>query len=282
VIRVVAVAGVATVQDGGRPGRMHEGVPPGGAFVPELLARANAAAHNEPGAAGLEVFGSVTLAADARTWIADDAGEARELGARETWTVGVSGAGAGAGARVRYVAVRGGLDVPLVLGGRGTLLGAGLGGHAGRLLRRGDAIPVGTASPVAPPLAAAAAPDGSAPVPVVPGPDLERFAPDALAVLLASTFHVDARSDRTGIRLAGPPLPRALADGDVAASAPMVLGALQVPPGGLIALGPDHPTTGGYPVLATVVRAAWGSLAVRPVGAAVRFALAPGPQTPWA
>ena len=271
-IRVVAVAGVVTVQDGGRPGRMHEGVPPGGAFVPELLARANAAARNARGAAGLEVFGSVTLAADERTWVADDGGEARALVPGQAWTVGV-GVGAGAGARVRYVGVRGGLDVPVVLGGRGTLLLAGFGGYEGRLLRRGDAIGV-RASPAVD-SALPAPPDGAAAVAVVPGPDLERFAPEALDALLATTFTIDARSDRTGIRLAGPPLPRALADGDVAGSAPMVRGALQVPPGGLIALGPDHPTTGGYPVLATVMHDAWGSLAARPVGAPVRFALTP-------
>ena len=44
VLEVVRIAGLATIQDGGRPGRMHEGIPPGGALVPELLARANRAA----------------------------------------------------------------------------------------------------------------------------------------------------------------------------------------------------------------------------------------------
>jgi biotin-dependent carboxylase-like uncharacterized protein len=261
VIRVVAVAGLATVQDGGRPGHMHEGVPPGGALVPELLARANVAVGNAPGEAGLEVFGVITLASDAPVVVAGDDAAAHELRDGAPWTL------ACAGARVRYVAVRGGIDVPRVLGGRGTLGVAALGGFHGRPLRRGDALPVGAAParsghPPAPP-------DRTAPIAVVPGPDLDRFQPHALDVLLASPFTVDAASDRTGIRLAGPPLPRS--GSDTGPSAPMVRGALQVPPSGLIALGPDHPTTGGYPVIATVAAASFGALAARPVGSPIRF-----------
>lgn len=261
-IHVVALAGMATVQDAGRPGRMHEGVPPGGALVPELLARANAAAGNEPGEAAIELFGVLTLASDAPVLVADDGG-VHELRDGAPWTVHC------AGARVRYVAVRGGIDVPRVLGGRGTLLVAGLGGLDGRPLRRGDVLPVGAAPLAREP--APPAPELAAPVVVVPGPDGDRFAPDALDVLLASTFTVELSSDRTGIRLAGPALPRS--GGDVGASAPMVRGAIQVPPSGLIALGPDHPTTGGYPVVATVVTSSFGALAARPVGSAVRFAV---------
>jgi biotin-dependent carboxylase-like uncharacterized protein len=268
-IRVVAIAGMVTVQDAGRAGHMHEGVPPGGALVPELLARANAAAGNAPGEAALEVFGVVTLAADdARgpLLVADDDGTPHELRSGQPWTV------ACAGARVRYAAVRGGIDVPRVLGGRGTLVLAAVGGLQGRVLRRGDVLPVGAA-----PAAAAAPPerpDPAAPIAVVPGPDLDRFPPHALDVLLASAFTVDATSDRAGIRLAGPPLPRA--GDDTGVSAPMVRGALQVPPSGVIALGPDHPTTGGYPVIATVATASFGALAVRSVGSTVRFVRAGG------
>jgi allophanate hydrolase subunit 2 len=53
----------------------------------------------------------------------------------------------------------------------------------------------------------------------------------------------------------------------------MVRGAIQIPASGeAIVLGPDHPTTGGYPVLATAVRADMGALMARPVGSRVRFA----------
>lgn len=268
-ITVVAVTGLATVQDRGRPGHMHEGVPPGGPLVPELLARANAAVGNGEGEAGLEVLGALTLAGPEGTVVADDDGVAVELTVRDPWTV------RGEGGRVRYVAVRGGIAVPRVLGGRGTLLGAGLGGHEGRPLRRGDALPVGDPGAVQrghPP----AAPDLEAAIRVVPGPDLDRFDASALDLLLGSEFRVDPRSDRVGTRLTGPVLPRIGGDpGDLGPSCPMVRGAIQVPPSGApVVMGPDHPTTGGYPVLATVVVASLGALGARPVGAVVRFVAA--------
>jgi 5-oxoprolinase (ATP-hydrolysing) subunit C len=266
VIHLVAVAGLATVQDGGRHGRMHEGVPPGGALVPELLARANAAVGNPDGEAAIELFGAITLQGAFGMLVAADDGAACELGEpdrSDPWRI------ACVGARVRYVAVRGGIDVPTVLGGRGTLLGAGLGGHEGRALRRGDALRVG-ALPERP-RRSLAPPDLDAPIRVVPGPDVDRFGTGAIDALLASTFQVSERSDRVGVRLSGTPL----RGGDAAdASAPMTVGAIQIPPSGLpIILGPDHPTTGGYPVLATVVGASVGALAARRIGAAVRFAL---------
>ncbi|MDP9150260.1 MAG: biotin-dependent carboxyltransferase family protein [Myxococcota bacterium] len=264
-IAVAAVAGLATLQDGGRPGHMHEGVPPGGPLVPELFARANAAARNAQDQAAIELMGRMTLEARRRTVIATDAGDAWSLDEGETCTL------AGEGARVRYIAVRGGFDVPVVLGGRGTLLVAGLGGHEGRPLRRGDILRAGDS-----PMAAARRdlpppPDREAPLRIVPGPDTDRFEARDLVVLLSSTFVVDARSDRVGIRLTGASrLTRPSAD--VGGSSPMVRGAIQVPPSGeLIVLGPDHPTTGGYPVVATVARACLGSLGARPLGAAVRF-----------
>jgi 5-oxoprolinase (ATP-hydrolysing) subunit C len=306
VIRVVTVTGLATVQDAGRPGRMHEGIPPGGALVPERLAIANAAAHNAPGEAGVEVFGTITFAAVQPVFVAADDSGGRWLAAGEAWSV------ATAGARVRYVAVRGGVDVPVVLGGRGTLLAGGFGGHEGRPLRRGDTLRAGGApvdgvrvrgasahghqgqreaerrsgSGKAPRYASAAEigaeterrsgselaldPD---PIRLVPGPDIDRFAPEALGILLGSPFEIAPQSDRVGVRLRGPTLPRAGHDSGV--SAPMVRGAIQVPLAGEpIVLGPDHPTTGGYPVLATITRADLGALLARPLGATVRFSLA--------
>ncbi len=273
-IRILTVTGLATVQDAGRPGRMHEGVPPGGALVAEHLALANAAVDNAPGEAGIEVFGAITLAADEPVLVAVDGAGGRRLEPGEAWSV------ACAGARVRYIAVRGGIEVLHVLGGRGTLLSGGFGGHEGRPLRRGDALRVGQVPQVpwasrgaasAGALAAAIRTlDGLVAFRVVPGPDPERFAPGTLDVLLASPFEVAVQSDRVGVRLHGPALPRT--GGDATLSAPMVRGAIQVPSGGEpIVLGPDHPTTGGYPVLATVIRADFGALMARPLGTKVRF-----------
>jgi biotin-dependent carboxylase-like uncharacterized protein len=290
VIEVASVAGLATVQDAGRPGRMHEGVPPGGAVVPELLAMANAAAGNAWGTAALEVFGTIALVSDGPLFVAADGEAGRWLPAGEVWSVATRGA------RVRYAAVRGGIDVPVVLGGRGTLLAAGFGGHDGRPLRRGDRLATtdlsaslqirGSARPNKGERGGdpAAMPSGDPAVPhlpalepgavlgVVPGPDADRFAPGAIDVLVGSVFEVSPRSDRTGVRLCGERLGRA--DDDAAVSGPMVRGAIQVPASGEpIVLGPDHPTTGGYPVIATVVSSDVGALMARSVGAKVRFSL---------
>ncbi|MFP2912819.1 allophanate hydrolase subunit 2 family protein, partial [Pyxidicoccus sp. 3LFB2] len=171
---------------------------------------------------------------------------------------------------VRYVAVEGGLAVPEVLGGRGTLLVARLGGHEGRALRSGDALPLGEEGGTPEALEPGAALEATAPIRVTLGPDLERFEAATRAALLDGTFTVSPASDRVGMRLRGP----ALAHGDEGAgtSRPMVRGAIQVTLSGEpIVLGPDHPTTGGYPLIAAVIRADWGRLCARRPGAPVRF-----------
>jgi biotin-dependent carboxylase-like uncharacterized protein len=262
VIEVVSVTGLVTVQDAGRPGHMHEGVPPGGALVPEMLGRANAAAHNEPGEAAIEAMGAIAIVARGALLLGTDDGDARALRDGEGYAL------PGGRARVRYVAVRGGIDVPCVLGGRGTLVAVHFGGHEGRPLRRGDVLRIGATPRHDAPLPGR--PDTDALVEVVLGPDLERFDPHTIEMFLGSIFTIDPRSDRVGTRLAGPRL--ICVPDPESPSAPMVRGAIQVPPSGApIVLGPDHPTTGGYPVIATVRRGHLGSLSARPVGAPVRF-----------
>jgi 5-oxoprolinase (ATP-hydrolysing) subunit C len=271
-IEIVAVTALATVQDAGRPGHMHEGVPHGGALVPELLARANAAVGNEAYASAIEVVGA--LAVQARggpVLVASDDGQVHTIERGETRSVACRGA------RVRYLAARGGIDVPLLQGSRSTLLVAGFGGHEGRPLRKGDVLAIGSSPardvglpPFPTPL------DLQSAIRVVAGPDLDRFQASALGTLVGSAFRISSRADRVGVRLVGPPLARSerdRADSDV--SAPMVRGAIQVPPSGdPIVLGPDHPTTGGYPVIATVVRADLGNLMARSPGSPVHFTLA--------
>jgi biotin-dependent carboxylase-like uncharacterized protein len=259
-LQIVKVVGLATVQDAGRRGRLHQGIPPGGALVPELLARANSAVDNPYAEAAVETFGSITIVAQGRLHVGRDDGTTVELRGGETWTLTCEGA------RVRYLAVRGGLDVPSVLGGRGTLLVASLGGLEGRALRAGDVLAAGTTrahrGPPPPGL------DLHSPIGVVPGPD--ELPGGALGLLLSGVFRVDARSDRVGIRLDGPRLPQV--PGHRGVSQPMIQGAIQLPPDGTpIVLGPDHPVTGGYPVVATVVRRDEGRLGALPIGHEVRL-----------
>lgn len=256
-LHLLHVAGPAWIQDLGRPGRMIEGVPPGGALVPEDLAQANRAVGNRDDAPAIEVFGELVVAARGGDVTIAWEGHATVLPRDHVRRLVPTRA-------VSYIAVGGGLLAPEVLGGCGLLPTAGLGG-LGRPLRAGDLLAVGTDAPT--PLPVHLRPPSDAPIRVVLGPDLPEVGP----LLVAREWAV-AAADRTGCRLAGLPLPTP--DSDRALSAPMVRGAIQLPAGGLpVVLGPDHPTTGGYPVVAVVVTPDHGRLALRAPGAPVRFAV---------
>ena len=249
--------GLITIQDLGRPGRMHEAVPRGGALVRERLIAANRAAGNPDDAAALEVLGALTIRAERAHVVATDTTAARTLATGAELVV------TSEPRRVAYLAVRGGIAAPLVLGGRGALLCAGLGG----LVRSGqqldaDAHVAGSAVPPPDEL-----PD--APIRLVAGPDPGQFLPGALDQLLAASYRVSPSSNRVGTRLEGPAVPRSAAP---EVSRPMVIGAIEVPGDGApIVLGPEHPTTGGYPIVAVVVRADLGRLFSIRLGGAVRF-----------
>jgi biotin-dependent carboxylase-like uncharacterized protein len=278
---VARVTGLVTVQDAGRPGFMHLGVPPGGPLSPSRFAAANAAIGNDPRAAGLEILGAITVTAErAPAWIAADGEPPRALDRGDSVTVAST-----RDRRVRYLAVAGGIDVPIVFGGRGTLAVAGLGGLDGRALRAGDRLGIASAPASAPerarsngrgsvdPLSNAAA------VRVVPGPDPAAFEEDALYTLCHERFRASSQTDRVGTRLDGP---RIGTRRDAARrSAPMVRGGIQVPPDGRpIVLGPDHPTTGGYPLVAVIVATDVERVVAASVGAPLTFRLAGRDSTP--
>ena len=270
-LEIRRVAGPAIVIDGGRVGHMHEGVPHGGAMVRERLARANALARNEAGAAAIEIYGSLELVArGGSVELADDVRGRRVLADGEAMVIATEGR-----ARVRYLAVRGGIDVPVVLGGRGTLLVAALGGHEGRALRRGDVVASAGADEKEDAGAdekedADAVEKEDVEVEIVEGPDADE---EVLGAIERATFTISATSDRIGTRLQGPPLAAHSMQStrDRARSKPMVPGAIELTPSGLVVLGPDHPTTGGYPVVALVPGNALGRLLARPSGAPVRL-----------
>lgn len=117
----------------------------------------------------------------------------------------------------------------------------------------------------------APAPRRTLEIPVHPGPREGLLGPSALSQLFSTTWRVRPDSDRVGVRLEGPALPVPAGIGSLP-SEPMVPGAIQVPPSGLpVVFGPDHPTTGGYPVIAVVTRAGLDRLAQAAPGTAVRF-----------
>ena len=254
----VRVTGLVTVQDLGRPGRMHEALPAAGALVPELLVAANRAVDNPDATPALEVLGQLVVRAERALGIAIDHASAQLRAGEERVIVSEP-------RRVTYLAVRGGIAAPLVLGGRATQLSAGIGAavKAGQRFAIAGVPEVRTAAP--PPL------DDRAPIGIVPGPDLEAFPPDALARLVAGPYRISPRSDRVGTRLDGAPIVRLAT---VETSRPMVRGAIEVPGDGVpIVLGPEHPTTGGYPVLAVVTSADLGRCFAIRIGGPLRLAL---------
>jgi allophanate hydrolase subunit 2 len=169
--------------------------------------------------------------------------------------------------------------VPAVLGSRSRDTLAGLGPEplrAGHVLPLGPepaiAVPVGDLVPVDPPT------DGVVELGVRPGPRHEWFTAAAWQLLLTSEWTTSARSDRTGVRLEGPALDR-VPDlvGVELASEGMLRGSIQVSPDGApTVLGPDHPVTGGYPVIAVVVDSALDRLAQLRPGQPVRLRLVAG------
>ena len=242
-IEVLDAGPLLTVQDRGRPGYADIGVPPSGAADPHAAHVANRAVGNAPGAAVLEAtlagprlrFLEPALVAVAGSVVRDawDAatGEELELGRYER------------GARA-YVAVRGGIDVAQVLGSRATDLLSGLGPSP---VRTGDVLRVGSDVGEVAEAGSYALPDEVV-LRAVPGPRTDWV---DVAGLERAAWRVTPASNRVGIRLEGEPLTW-LRD-DELESEGVVTGALQIPRGGQpILLGPDRPTTGGYPVAAVV------------------------------
>jgi len=271
---VVAAHAVATVQDAGRPGQLARGLPPSGPLDAETHAAANVAVGNPPGAAAIEIpLGALEIQAAGEIVVSIDGAPAARLRDGERLRV-APGPGA-----VRYLAVRGAVAVPAQLGARATLVAARIGGVAGRPLRRGDRIPVGRSAPddageagSVDAGAAAAGPIAGEAITLDPGPHLDRFPPGAMEAMLAGAWRISRLGDRVGVRLEGARVPR---EGpDLALPAPMIRGAIQVTTDGTpIVLGPDHPVTGGYPVLAVVRRDDQPRLARLRPGDEVRFRL---------
>ena len=259
-IEVLRAGPLTTVQDLGRPGLAHLGVGRSGAADRPSLRLANRLVGNAEGAAALEAtFGGLVLRFEGATTVAltgapcpvrvggrdRDLNAPVALAAGEVLELGMPRAG------VRtYVAVRGGLDLPAVLGSRATDVLAHLGPDP---LREGDRLPVG--APTGPEPGVDVAPVRALPsepvLRVVPGPRADWFVPTALEVVGRGRFEVTAASDRVGVRLAGPALQRSRVD--ELPSEGLVEGAVQVPPDGQpVVFLADHPVTGGYPVIAVV------------------------------
>jgi biotin-dependent carboxylase-like uncharacterized protein len=276
---------LTTVQDLGRFGFQKYGISVGGAMDPLALRAANRLVGNAENEAALEITvagprllmcekclvavtgASFALRVDDQpvpmnTAIFLRAGSRLEFGGRES------------GSRA-YLAVAGGVDVPLILDSRSTDLRGGFGGHEGRPLREGDVI-TSRSRDLQLDRAGMTLPEAfnayyvrGAPVRVIEGPHEEYFGEAAREVFLRSEFAVSELSDRMALRLNGEFIPRL---GKELLSCGVTLGALQVPLDGQpIVLMADHQPTGGYPIIATVIRADIPRLAQKIAGEKISF-----------
>jgi biotin-dependent carboxylase-like uncharacterized protein len=251
------------VQDLGRPGWAHVGVPPSGALDPAALALANRLVGNPEPAAGLEILvGGCALTAEESVRIALTGARLPLAidGAPKPWGSAIS---VRAGQRVEigtapgelrsWLAVGGGIDSPPTLGSRSTDTLTGLGPAP---VQPGDVLPVGPAPDI--PGEGEAVParstSGPARLRVRLGPRDDEFTDGSIEAFFGTEYTVSASSDRVALRLEPPDGSRlARRDATELESEGVVTGAVQVPTEGspLVFLS-DHPVTGGYPVIAVV------------------------------
>ncbi|MDT8910729.1 biotin-dependent carboxyltransferase family protein [Amycolatopsis sp. PS_44_ISF1] len=276
-LEVLTTGALALVQDLGRPGYAHLGVPPSGALDVGALRLANRLAGNPEEAAGIEaLLGGLSVRATASCTVAvtgpvvevsvdgRDAGSHAAVALRAGQTLEI-------GTPVRglrcYLAVSGGIAVAPELGSRSRDVLSGIGPEP---LTPGAKVPLGPVTGV---------PAGADVVFAPPAPDRliagVTLGPrdDWLAGAGAGLdrwWTVTADSNRVGLRLDGPPLRRSR-PGELASEG-IVTGAVQVPPNGRpVVFLADHPTTGGYPVVAVVRRESLDALAQARPGTQVRL-----------
>jgi antagonist of KipI len=273
---------LTTIQDEGRRGFQHYGVPVCGAMDAFSHRVANLLVGNEPGSATLEItlrgphltFDKDVLIALCGADLSPVIGNAPVPVGKPVWVRGGSELHFGRcvyGCRT-YLAVSGGFDVPPVMGSRSTYLAAGLGGYKGRALQKEDMLSTGTPSLSGyPALKASLQASGwSIALPkwavsrheehlrrspqivrIVPGRHWELFDAPARQALTGTAFRVGADSDRMGYRLDGPVIGKATRTETV--SEAVTFGTIQVPHDGRpIVLMADRQTVGGYPKIADV------------------------------
>jgi antagonist of KipI len=258
----------STVQDLGRFGYQRYGVPTSGALDLFSIRAANRLVGNPDDAAGLEMtmlgprlrfLAPATIAltgADLGARIDDRPVPRWESVVVEPGNV-LSFLGPRDGLRA-YLAVAGGIDVPIVLGSRSTYARSKLGGFDGRPVRAGDVLHVAAARPVllggalALPVSNQPAYGNAHRLRVVLGPQDDRFTAEGIRTFLSATFAVTPQSDRMGCRLGGPAIEHSRGADIVSDGTPF--GAVQVAGDGApIVLLADRGTAGGYTKIAAVI-----------------------------
>lgn len=264
-IEILQAAPFQSIQDAGRVGGRNLGIPGSGAMDLPSLQTTNLIVGNPPRAAGIEwALGPMTLGFPNGGTIAVGGAEvvttlagatlpmwtAAEVAPGGTLLLSVPRAG-----RFGYLAVSGGIAVPVVMGSRATYFPAGFGGLDGRLLRAGDRVPIGLAPDTPPRLGTPLPPllrPAEKPIRVLAGPQDRFFDESVWEALEAGHYRIATAADRMGYRLEG-----AVVHHSGPATLPSEAacpGAIQVPQGGTpIVVMRDGPTVGGYPKLGVII-----------------------------
>jgi biotin-dependent carboxylase-like uncharacterized protein len=286
-LQVLEPGPLTSVQDLGRPGLGRYGVPPAGAVDPLSLRAANLLVGNGPGEGALEItVTGLRVKALTRIVVALTGADTRpRLGDApfKMWSCQAMAPGqvlsmrpAVNGCRA-YLAVGGGVAVPVVLGSKSTYLSSGFGGMGGRPLRKGDLIfsdePQSHLHTVGRVFPEALIPifSNSWALRVFPGPEAEHFSGRTMESFLAATYGVSPHSGRTGIRLNGPAIQKLGGLGESILSEGVVAGAIQVPGDGQPIILLNETVTGGYRKIATVVSVDLSSLGQLKPGDRVGF-----------
>lgn len=279
-LNIIRAGMYTSVQDAGRSGFRQLGVGLCGAMDRPALAVANLLVGNDPGAAVLEItLGLAVVEFNQDVWFALSGAPCEAtLDGQPVWIGWRMRAKAGQrltlgrpqlGVR-SYLAVAGGIDVPVVMGSRSTDLNAGFGGLDGRRLRDGDRLAV------LPARRAFTKPQGvklllpGNRIRVLPGPEYHEFDARSKRMFWGAPWHLDPQSNRMGYRLNGQALKRTT-DREMFSHG-LLPGVVQVPHGGQpIVLMNDAQTTGGYPRIACVIEADLYQMAQVPLGQPIHF-----------
>jgi biotin-dependent carboxylase-like uncharacterized protein len=285
----------STVQDLGRFGHYHIGMPPSGAMDKYAHTVANYLVGNEADAATIEMtYQGITATFDEDDVIAITGADmspslnGESIGTWETVAVDAGDelelAFATEGARA-YLAVAGGIDVPEVMGSRSTYTLVGIGGHEGRSLEEGDELPIGEADDTPTDLVGTQLDDEYVPayadedtVRVVLGLTDYRLTEESKETLCEAEWTVSPEADRIGYRLEGPEMEfkereqpfGAGTDPSNVVDLGYPIGSIQMPQKPIVLLQ-DAVTGGGYATVGTVISADRGLLAQRQTHKSVYF-----------
>lgn len=292
-VSVIKPGMLTSLQDLGRVGYQHLGVPVAGAMDAKSHRLANLLAGNAEDFATLEITVSgPTLRFDKPACIAISGADLSPRVRNKPIPINrpivlKSGSELSFGERRQgarcYLAVFGGFDVPEVLGSSSTYARSGMGGWQGRALRKGDQIELNVSLrsseltalsrklwDVAVYLPAALANSPRKIVRIIKGTQWKEFSPESCAAMITQAFRISPDSERMGYRLQGPTI--VMSEPRQMISEATSFGTIQVPSGGQpIVLMADRQTTGGYPKIANVAAVDLPLLAQMLPGDEVRF-----------